>query len=54
VEAGRGEAQHAEGDGKWESFLGARNGGQDGSLGGAIGQSLSVEAEPGEAEKQEG
>ncbi|MGO9662345.1 MAG: hypothetical protein ACLP66_03415 [Polyangia bacterium] len=30
MEAGRGEAQHAEGDGKWESFLGVCNGGQDG------------------------
>jgi hypothetical protein len=37
VEAGRGEAQHAQGDGKWESFLGVRNGSQDGTLGVAIG-----------------
>jgi hypothetical protein len=54
VEAGRGEAQHAEGDGKREGFLGVCNGGQDGALGVAIGHPKRVEAEAGQADKEEG
>ena len=54
MEAGRGEAQHAQGDGEWESFLGVGNGGQDGALGVAIGHPQRVEAEAGEADEQEG
>ena len=54
VEAGRGEAQHAQGDGERESFLGVCNGGQDGALGVAIGHPKRVEAEAGQADKEEG
>jgi hypothetical protein len=54
VEAGRGEAQHAEGDGERESFLGVCKGGQDGALGVAIGHPKRVEAETGQADKEEG
>jgi hypothetical protein len=54
VEAGGGEAQHAEGDGKRESFLGVCNGGQDGALGVAIGHPKRVEAETGQADEEEG
>jgi hypothetical protein len=54
VEAGRGEAQHAEGDGERESFLGVCNGGQDGALGVAVRHPTRVEAEIGQADEEEG
>jgi hypothetical protein len=54
VQAGRGEAPHAEGDSKGESFLGVCNGGQDGALRVAVRHPKRVEAETGEADEQEG
>jgi hypothetical protein len=54
VEAGRGEAQHAEGDGKREGFLCVCDGGQDGAFGVAVRHPKRVEAETGQADKVEG
>ena len=54
MKAGRGEAQHAQGDGKRKSFLCVCNGGQDGALGVAVRHPKRVEAETGQADKEEG
>jgi hypothetical protein len=51
---GRGQPQHPESHGKWDSLRGVRDGVQDGSLGGAVGQMPGVETKTGEAHKEEG
>lgn len=51
---GSGQPRHSEGDGKWDSLRGVRDGFQEGALGGAVGQVVRVETESGEGDEEEG